>query len=371
MLDIKTPYGIYYSGQQSFLNKSEALIHATKHGHDIRWDFHNNVYGRINWQRRPTTPIEELYRLRAQQIRDQYDYVVVHFSGGADSWTVLNSFISNGIHVDEIYTRWALDEQKYKTPNALDRREYNIFSEYHYAVVPVLEHVKKTCPKTYIHVDDYSDAYQSDLDEDLFTQVGGHYLCMGTFHRFSRKSPREKQAVRQGQRVAVVYGFDKIQCRAQDGRFLAYFTDRFGGSDTDPDRSVEFFYWTPDMPEIAVLSAHLVRDHYSTQLDQLSVDDVYLRTNYVAACYPSYNLSTFQTRKNAGSEVYASELWVKQYNPRYVDSWQWNIKQYTQHIDQKFFKMYDDQLRLGYKFCYSTVYDIGDFAPGINFNFET
>ena len=136
-------YGLYEVQHETFLNKSDALFYASNTNKNVRWNFHDSTFGSIDWTKPPSATIEELYHERAKMIRDTYDYVVVHFSGGADSWTVLNSFLSNGLHVDEIYTRWAMTEEKYKQVNNVDKNEINLQSEYHYAVKPVLDEIAK------------------------------------------------------------------------------------------------------------------------------------------------------------------------------------------------------------------------------------
>jgi hypothetical protein len=153
-------YGYYQVGHNNYVKKTDALVAATKSRLPVHWNFHDDVYSAADWTRRPAGTLRELYRIRAQQLRDRYDYIVIHFSGGADSWTVLNSFLSNNIPVDEVYTRWARAERKYTKANALDRRECNLSSEYEYATEPVLKEIQKKFPNTCIYVDDYSDATQ-------------------------------------------------------------------------------------------------------------------------------------------------------------------------------------------------------------------
>lgn len=70
---------------------------------------HNNIIFKIHksfeeadWSKEPTKSLQQLYKERAQQLRDKYNYLIVYFSGGADSITVLNSFINNNIHLDEV-----------------------------------------------------------------------------------------------------------------------------------------------------------------------------------------------------------------------------------------------------------------------------
>lgn len=61
-----------------------------------------NEFDDVVWDIEPSESFKELCKQRALQIRESYDYVVLHFSGGSDSTTVLNSFIENKIPIDEI-----------------------------------------------------------------------------------------------------------------------------------------------------------------------------------------------------------------------------------------------------------------------------
>jgi hypothetical protein len=365
-------YGYYQVGNNTYINKTDALIQATKTKQSVHWNFHDTEYGAIDWTVRPQGHLLDLYRIRAQQLRDQYDYIVIHFSGGADSWTVLNSFLSNNIPVDEVYTRWARAERKYTVSNCSDFRECNLSSEYEYAVEPVLRQLEKKFPQTRIHVDDYSDAYTQEVTEQTLLH-GSHYTTMGTFHRFNRKSPGEIAAATAGKRVAVIYGFDKVQCALIDGVFSAYFIDRFGSTDLDPERTVEGFYWTPHMPEIPVMQAHDMKLYYESCADQIQytrcIDRA--RQSYVKICYPEYNLQTFQVNKPIGSNLWASEAWINLYNPRYVESWKWALGQFTSNIDPMYYDFFGNKLKLGYKTVPSHMYQLGTFAsPEItNFNF--
>jgi hypothetical protein len=364
-------YGMYRVGETDYLNKSDALFHASKTKQNVSWDFHESAFSTQNWQLRPPGNLNDMYKERAQQIRDTYDYIIVHFSGGADSWTVLNSFLSNGIHVDEIYTRWARKEEQYKTVNNIVKDEVNLVSEFEYAVKPVLDHISKNYPNIKIYVDDYSDEYEKDLTEQKFLN-GGHYISMGTFHRFSRKSPWEQQAIKENKSVGVVYGFDKIQCHVEGNKFYAYFVDRFGGTDIDPERDVEAFYWTPKNPLIPILQAHILKDYYSVNvinhIAKLQKNPDSGRETYISLCYPLYDLSTFQSGKQYGSAIWSSEMWIAKHNPRYYNSWKWTISQYTKSIDNRFCTFYQNTtLKTGYQPFQSKKYLVGEFPHNITF----
>jgi hypothetical protein len=62
----------------------------------------NSVFENIDWTKEPTKSLKQLYKERAEQIRDMYDYLILYFSGGSDSITALNAFLDNDIPLDEV-----------------------------------------------------------------------------------------------------------------------------------------------------------------------------------------------------------------------------------------------------------------------------
>ena len=83
-------------------------MHA-KTGIHPHWDFNESVFSSYDWTVEPNESIADLYRQRAQQLRDKYDYIVLMFSGGADSTTVLRSFLDNDIKLDEAVSYMSYD----------------------------------------------------------------------------------------------------------------------------------------------------------------------------------------------------------------------------------------------------------------------
>ena len=49
----------------------------------IRFYFHDHLFKKFDWTVEPDVSLQNLYKLRAQQIRDEYDYVILSFSGGS------------------------------------------------------------------------------------------------------------------------------------------------------------------------------------------------------------------------------------------------------------------------------------------------
>jgi hypothetical protein len=86
----------------SHKNKVQALLEATrlrKQGlpcvvwylwyHDTFKNFNKDLLGKI--------PLKTLYKERAQQLRDNYDELILYYSGGSDSHNILHTFLQNNI----------------------------------------------------------------------------------------------------------------------------------------------------------------------------------------------------------------------------------------------------------------------------------
>ena len=350
-------HGYYEVGDQIYFNKLEALHYATKTNQQVSWNFHNEVYSKIDWTQRPAGDLRTLYKERAQQIRDEYDYVIVNFGGGQDSWTVLNSFLSNNIHVDEVYTRWNFAERKYRDADPNNTHESNLGSEFEYATLPVLEHIKKNYPRTNVVIDDFSECFESDFTENTIL-ASNTFHSMGTYYRYGRKSQQEIEVSSKNKKVAVVLGHDKICVAHNRGNknWYAYFIDVPLGTDNDLSRTNEFFYWTPKFPSIPVLQAHCLIDELEAEQNYVKSafsDD--LRRVYAKACYPDYNIETFQAGKPYGTRIRASESWIMKYNPRYYESWKWNVDQLFNGISDDHLRVYNS-LVVGTKFSATQTY---------------
>ena len=67
--------GYYTVGENVFYSKPMALIESTKTGNFPHWNFSNEVFEKTSWTQDCSVDLRELYRLRAQQLRDRYDYI--------------------------------------------------------------------------------------------------------------------------------------------------------------------------------------------------------------------------------------------------------------------------------------------------------
>jgi hypothetical protein len=344
----------YHVGDQTYYLKLDAAYHASQTNQDIVLDFYNNVFGSINWTQRPSGTLAEAYRDRAQQIRDRYDYVVVQFSGGMDSWYALHSFLSNGIHVDEVYSRWPLVERKYQSADKNNIDESNLGSEFEFAALPVLEYVRKNFPRTHVVVDDYSEDLSNN--EFILPKVGVNSTAIHHL-KWNRRSQYEQEQERRNSNIGIVLGCDKISIAVESGNFYAYFTDAFQSPEIG-GRNYEYFYWTPDFPTLPILQAHYLKDYLSIAGNQ-NLHREY-RELYRTVCYPDFDPTTFRVGKQLGNVVFKSTNWVYQHNPKLIKSWKWSMDQYFNGMDDKFISRLDNGLKVGTRTVESPRYLVAE-----------
>ena len=349
--------GYYTVGNSVFFSKVQALIESTKTGEFPHWNFNNEVYGQQTWLNEPETNLKDLYRLRAQQLRDKYDYIRVEASGGSDSTQVIFNFLLNGIHLDEIVFRYPKQGERDLPVNASVFKTENTLSEYEFATKPLLNWIKTNYPEIKITVHDYSADMLIDEDRDeSWVYSAKEFLQPGHVTKFPNyKTIEHKYLADRGKSICVLYGIDKPKMCIKEGQWYLYFMD-FQANYANPDVgdytniTNEYFYWTPDFPEISVKQAHIVRNWFNMPanrhlqfLARWPNHSVAQRTAYEnllkPLIYPDYDPLTFQVNK-PGSNFYSEmDHWFYENfkDHKLYRSWQAGIDFVEKNIDTKFF----------------------------------
>jgi hypothetical protein len=162
---IQDKFGYYLVGNQKIHNKIQALTLATNTQKNVTWHWAEDVWNRVNWQHEPETDIYELYRIRARQIRERYDYVIINYSGGSDSQTLVDAFLDAGCHIDEIVTMWNRKYVKSVNLNVNCTDVRNLEAEFNLATAPGLERIQQRSPHTKITYRDICDSVLTVFDQ--------------------------------------------------------------------------------------------------------------------------------------------------------------------------------------------------------------
>jgi hypothetical protein len=263
-------FGFYRVGDECFYSKLDAVHHSMATGKEVAWDFNNELFESLDWATEPTESIQELYRQRAQQIRDQYDYVVVMFSGGCDSTAVLDSFIDNGIHVDEVFHLHTLDGHKG------NMHAYMTAETFHLAIPHALEKLKD-CPNTRFTLCDNSDWERQNLQDPEVRQYAWrafnniHNLAMTGFYHsptvgFHRRLRHWREIQDSGRSMCFVIAEAKPNLNLDSDSEKHYYTvlDHYASMPSphvqwvnDPKENYENFFLQPDLPKLMIKQAHL------------------------------------------------------------------------------------------------------------------
>ena len=265
-------HGFYMVGNKKFFNKTLALLESSTSKLPVEWKFNHDAYGKIDWTVPIETNLEELYRLRAQQLRNQYDYLILHFSGGADSTNVLHAFVRNNIFLDEIVMQYPKAHDQ--VANGVDYSGNNQYSEIPFSAIPILNDLKHLIsPKTLIKFQDLSEsateAYKHDNWFELLP-LGTNIAVTGAARQRAQHTDLNVlKLCNKGMHVAQILGIDKPFVHFNGEDYYAHFSDTAAthtppadmnrAMDHDNYYHCEFFYWTPDMPEIVVKQAQEIK----------------------------------------------------------------------------------------------------------------
>lgn len=372
--------GCYRVGDLKFYSKLEAIEMHAKTGIHPHWDFNEAVFSCYDWTKEPSTNILEFYRMRAQQLRNRYDYIALHYSGGSDSQTVLDAFIDNDIKIDELVTHvnYAATGDPTNTLNA----------EAFQVAIPYVKELQKTRPWIKHRILDLTE-----LTLDYFglnnTKFDWIYSLNMYFNPNSAcridmplRIKEWADLIHSGKKVCMLYGFDKPRVWHINGKFVFRFIDLIDGGPTVKSISGqqpyydELFYWTPDMPEMIIKQAHLVKNYLSRDgiesdpwVSNVKTDLAYRTVNgkklwlhrdkMHQLIYPKWDINTFSTGKPPSLIFSPRDTWFFNIEEAMVArrNWRVGIEKLWQVLPD-YWKNNPADIKAGVKACWSQDYQL-------------
>jgi len=357
--------GIYTVGSKHFITKHNALLEVSKTKQSLKWDFNSDLFAQECKRPRLDVRLIDLYKERAQQLRDKYDYLILSYSGGADSDNVLQTFLRNNIKIDEVWTEWPLsllDKAGYTPSQSLDKT--NLPIEWFQNVEPTLKELEKTHPEIKIHITDSFEHFNHVSGVEDY-EDGGTFLQVPTVYTSLKRWRYMKEyltkIVEKGLNVGVIHGAEKcvpsMTRNNNNGNFnIGFFVndrglimDKFLD---DPyfysnDTRMEAFYWSADFPSIVVQQAHQIWDYLKKNKDDTinrleERDKQYVnwytrRTNFdniiKMICYPYWDFSKIQVEKsffvyNHSFHTYATKFKNEKFFQSWMSNYKSNLRQY-------------------------------------------
>ncbi len=285
---MENKYGCWTVGSFTFDNKYDALYYANQTNQiDVKFYFHNQVWNQFDRNRLGKTKLVDLYKLRAQQLRDRYSHLVLHYSGGSDSHNILHTFLSNNIKLDEISVRWAkpLRDGKFYTPNNHDYSAKNAASEWDYAIKPTLDYLNQHHPEIKITVVDFTERLTvlpstvKDV-EKILLNLKMYRSALGSFvQRFDPEIEIKSSVKNLGRSIGHIFGVEKPMLTVKEDKVYFRFSDAALETalliNNINQETAELFYWAYDMPELTMEQAYQVSLYFKNNpqfLDLLWTD---------------------------------------------------------------------------------------------------
>ena len=369
--------GCYRVGDLKFYSKLEAIEMHAKTGIHPHWDFNEAVFSCYDWTVEPTENILELYRQRAQQLRDKYDYIVLCWSGGSDSETIRRAFHDNDILLDECVSFGNYDGSKLKNDF------YN--SELFFRVIPQANKLKDQYSETEFRLLDLSqltiDVFQEQALSYDWIYNANMMLAPNNVSRDSigYKVDKWRKIIDSGKTLCMLWGVDKPRVFHENGKFFVRFIDVIDNCVTVKSMAGrnhytdELFFWSPDCPKIMIKQGHLIKNYLNNNLFTSSfISDKNSKLAYKqhdgkkywlnvhgvnTIVYPTWDINTFDSGKPPSTIYSWRDQWFFNLEGDNVSRrvWQMGVDKIFDTIPD-YWKNNPNDISQGIKGCWSKSY---------------
>jgi hypothetical protein len=387
-----TKHGYYQVDNIKTLSKFEAFRFSGGDLNKIQFIYNEDIMSQQDWTTEPEEDIYEIYAERARQLRSKYDYLVLLYSGGIDSHTVLESFLNNNIHLDEICTF---------TNAKVEAKSGKFNQEIFNAAVPFVNSLDLVKLHTKFRLFDISELiinqYQDEFhfeNHHLYNQgPGNSWSSAVRSHVLKSKIQDHLTLTEQGKTVCYIWGFDKPVLSFEDNKYSIRFVDncidlnmrQFINRKTLISKFANFydepFYTCREMPKIAIKQGHLlfkliktmtIHDPRLKSQDEIPTGGPFVihhRAQYYrflskkmvdGTIYPKANLLQFGDDKTTGSIILTrKDDWFNQSNHKNQQRWFQNLDNLVKQ-NQGLYKFKNNKL-IGIQGIVSKAYCIGEF----------
>jgi hypothetical protein len=292
-------YGFYMHKGVKTYSKYE-VMRLTGNIGDVKWNYNDEFFSSFDWTKEPTESLPTLYEKRAAALRQKYDYLILMYSGGGDSGNILEAFVRNNIHLDEIcqYTNVKGSGDPY------DFKNKEVFTVAHPKVQRYIEQYKL---KTKSRLVDITDSLLGTYDEktkfdfvhwiNSYSSPNGVQRC-----KFYKNVKEWRDLVAQGKKIALIWGCDKPRIKAKDGEFHFYFIDILEGAINLREQHLgydgavdELFYWSPttESARILIKQGHVIKNLLSNKHHQKLIKHYKYKPDEETPVRYSYGVDNF------------------------------------------------------------------------------
>jgi len=270
-LNLTNPHlGYYTVNNIPFYSKNEAAVFAQSVNTDFKWHFNDEVFASFDWSVEPEETLDELYDQRARELRQQYDYLILSYSGGSDTHNVLTSFLRQGLLIDEILVNVNDKINKIIVNDSTITDNWNYGAEYKLQIYPRLNEIKNKSPRTKITVVDTSDnildTFNNASDGSWIVGIK-EPINVSAITRYNYLYFKEvRKQLDKANSIAMIVGVEKPCIAIVNNKIFTVFTDRHANLtpvqqhlDEYSNTHTEFFYWHPSCTKMLAKQAHIIK----------------------------------------------------------------------------------------------------------------
>jgi hypothetical protein len=332
-------FGYWEVSGKKYTNKLQAMMAAVAQGHWIHWNFNEDTFDRYDWTQEPTQSLQYLYDARARSIREKYSFVALEYSGGSDSWNVLNSFCRQGLKVDLVIHK-VIESQ---VGDQSDQSAQNIWAEGKFQawrsflqfqqLVPDMKWVTWDIEKSVV------DSWKQGPRDILSTNVLDPMKVTSGLDINPFGIPDLPS-------TAYIIGIDKPMVELyHDGWYMVFYDDLSTSKFTIERMLLGvwwhdlFFYWDPDCVPLLIKQAHTVMNFFrkfpghENLVRSLGSRNQQHKNLITSLIYPEYK-EVWQTKKVTGMISLDRDAWFQDQHreDRAAGNWYQTVKNYSDSV---------------------------------------
>lgn len=281
----KDKFGFYEVGNQKTYSKLEALEFKKATGLPINWNFNDRVFENFNWTIEPAESLEFYYAQRARQLRQKYDYLVLMYSGGADSSAVLDTFVENNLFLDEICQYHNLQGENGNKNSWMNEEVFHNSGPRTQVLIDTNPVYKNTVHRMLDITDLQKNILNThDYKFDVWYKTNGYHTPNSLARTHLRETAEYKKIIESGKTVCFIWSVDKPEVVCDDSNnYWFVFTDAKDGQGVTAATQMlnrdwehdEYFFWSPDLPELLCKQGHVVKK-FLEKVTSDQVDNIYV-----------------------------------------------------------------------------------------------
>lgn len=358
--------GYYICDNIKFQSKIQALFYSKKVNKPVYWWFNDLEFSRNKWSVEPPHSLDYYYDQRSKQLREQYDYLILSYSGGSDSHNILTSFIRQNLHIDEIIVfHFNKGNEKHKEVLKDTFSASRLNSEVDIQCIPRLKELANKLEKTKITVIDLTDhvfeLFEEAGDESwVLNKIEGLNPIGVSRYNYIYLDKVRKQFDK-NKTIGLILGIDKPKSLIKQGKFYLRFNDRTANQGSIinnykdySNTSIEYFYWDPSCLDMITKQGHVIKNWLQLNPQFIKFWDVSLTTPRLTKLtheiflrdilYTTWNKNWYQVSKPTLDWVSENDTWFieGEANSRAFEIWKRGVEFVKNNLSS--YSVYNDEI---------------------------